>query len=542
MQAQQIGYFCCSTTPPAVLKANIQFSGFRLRNPQVLRALAFVQKYRNAAFVLLLLGMSLVYGVHKVLPHPPLSVHQWRQADCASAADMYYQGGMHFFEPKVHNQFVGEGEAAGELPLLPYLAATGYHLVGHNYWVYRGLVYLCFLIGLFALFKAFELLLNSAFWGAWLSLLMSSSPLLLYYGSSFLANVPALSFAFVAIYFLARFRKTHDMRWLWLMAAACTLAAWLKITAGITLAAVGALWLVELIFPIRFGIGRKLFGRPWLSLLPLVVAVGAILSWYLWAAAYNRAHFVHYFSNWTYPIWTLEGERISSIYKAITEYWWRFYFKPTTLHAGIVLMSLVLLFYRKQNAFFPGMAFFTVVGAAVYVTMQFDTFHDHDYYTINLMVMMVWAIGGFFAFLAQHYPRWLGSSIFKVLLLVFLVANVLHGREKYQARYEGHHLENRLWHLENLAPELVSIGIGEEDRVICIPDGSGCITLQALNKKGWTGFGTGTEDRVISHIENGAKWLIVHDSLPEEYAHFEPFMQNLHSQHGQVSIYRLPEL
>ena len=60
--------------------------------------------------------------------------------------------------------------------------------------------------------------------------------------------------------------------------------------------------------------------------------------------------------------------------------------------------------------------------------------------------------------------------------------------------------------------------------LIVIPDESPNITLQILNRKGWTRYGTGSEGRIREWMDDGAKWLIVHDSLPEHYKHFELFM------------------
>jgi hypothetical protein len=59
-------------------------------------------------FVFLFLGMSLLYEYQKVIFFRPQSVHFWRQSDCASQALNYYQNGMHFGKPEIHNQVSDE--------------------------------------------------------------------------------------------------------------------------------------------------------------------------------------------------------------------------------------------------------------------------------------------------------------------------------------------------------------------------------------------------------------------------------------------------
>ena len=503
------------------------------------RAFKWLMRYRNGVVLLLIVCMWLLYGFSSVLPLPPQSVHQWRQADCLSMADCYYEEGMNFFEPRLHHQFRSEGLAVGELPILAYATAVGYHVVGKKPWVYRSIVLLCWLLGLLALFKAFELLLDDVFWAAWLALLMNTSPVLLFYANNFLSDVPALSFAFVGLYLLARYRHKPQQKWLWWMSAAFAMAMLLKVTAAITVLSVLGLWFFELVLPIRFGKGRRLFQQRWQALLPMLSALALAACWYFWAAAFNNSHGLLYFSNWTYPVWTLEPERIDRVWHMVHEYWWRYYFKPVTLEASFVLLLLVLALFRKQNAFFPGMALLTVLGVGGFVMLQFDTLHDHDYYTINLMILVLWGFAAFLALLGERYPKVFKSLLFKGVLLIFLIANMTHASRRFHSRYDGNNYANRLPALEALAPKLESLGVAADHKVIVIPDDSPNITLQILNRKGWTRYGTGSEDRIREWMEDGAQWLIVHDSLPDHYTHFEPFMVNgIHTKEGPI-IYPL---
>lgn len=454
-------------------------------------------------------------------------------------ADRYYEDGMEFFNPQLHHQFHSEGHAVGELPILSYCAAAGYKVFGQHPWVYRGLVLLIWFLGLFALFKGLELLLDSAFWGAWLALLMNTSPLLVYYSNNFLSDVPALSCAYIGLYFLIRYRHQPQVKWLWWMALAFAMAGWLKLTAAISLIAVVAIWAMELVLPIRFGKGKKLFASPWTALFPLLAALVSISLWYVWAKGYNETYHLMYFSNWTYPIWTLESERIDAVWVMIDKIWSKVYFKPMTLHLTLVLLALVAALFRRQNAFFPAMTVVTATGVLGFLVLQFDTLHDHDYYVINLMVLGIWPLASFFALLAERYPRLFNSLFLKIVLGIFLVMNVTHAQRTVDARYDGSSYNNRLTNIEAFAPQLEQLGIAKNDKVICIPDDSPNITLQLLNRKGWTRYGVGSEDRINERIEDGAKWLIVHDALPEHYQHFQSFMQHPVHEIDGIQVFAL---
>ena len=56
-----------------------------------------------ALFVALLGALVWIYDYAAVARVGPISVHAWRQADAASLALNYYEHGMRFFEPRVHN-------------------------------------------------------------------------------------------------------------------------------------------------------------------------------------------------------------------------------------------------------------------------------------------------------------------------------------------------------------------------------------------------------------------------------------------------------
>ena len=62
-----------------------------------------IRKINPLVFSGIFVVISLYYGQQKILIKPPQGMHRWRQADCASFALNYYQDGMRFFHPELHN-------------------------------------------------------------------------------------------------------------------------------------------------------------------------------------------------------------------------------------------------------------------------------------------------------------------------------------------------------------------------------------------------------------------------------------------------------
>jgi len=165
-------------------------------------------------FIVLLIGISYYYQYDEILFKRPQSIHYWRQADCASIALNYYQGGMDFFHPQVHNltsdNFTTGYASTSEMPILYYSVAVLYHLFGYREFLFRLLNLLIFLTGLFYLYKLFYNLLKQQFWAMVLPILIFTSPVLVYYANNFLSNSAALGVVFIAWYHFMEFYRSKN--------------------------------------------------------------------------------------------------------------------------------------------------------------------------------------------------------------------------------------------------------------------------------------------------------------------------------------------
>ncbi|MCK6690981.1 MAG: glycosyltransferase family 39 protein [Thermoanaerobaculia bacterium] len=193
---------------------------------------------------------TLLFGVTAVTSHsprwlrlPPVSVHQWRQADGASLAWHYAQHPA-FSEAQISNLFyTGDAHALGEFPLLYWLAG----LISHH-WGYPA--YPLRWIGLVLLFAGgwsfgwiiLQLSKRPAIAALGAGLLLTS-PVLSYYGPNFLPDAHA--FCFILMMLAALFQACRSQSPIWLMAAAAcaALAILLKLSMAILPVALALAWL-----------------------------------------------------------------------------------------------------------------------------------------------------------------------------------------------------------------------------------------------------------------------------------------------------------
>ena len=141
----------------------------------------------------------------EILTLNPNGDHIWRQTDGLAIAHEYYINQNSFWEPSMLNQLHSEGKAVGEFPILYFSVSKLYNIFGQSDTVYRLFCWMLCFIGYFALFRLITNVLKDFFWGILITLLTFSSPILIYYGISFLPDPIALSFLFIAWYFLQQF-------------------------------------------------------------------------------------------------------------------------------------------------------------------------------------------------------------------------------------------------------------------------------------------------------------------------------------------------
>ncbi len=510
----------------------------------------------SVLFLFLLCATAYWYGYHEILLMKPQSVHTWRQSDCASLALNYYQHGMIYFHPQVHN-LTSDGGTTGycstsEAPLLYYTVAILYKIFGYHDFIFRLLNTLIFLSGLFFLFRLLLDLLNDTFWAIALSLFFFTAPVLVYYGNNYLTNSSAFAFSLTGWCYFMRFKITRDYKQFGFSLFLLLVAAAMKVTALFSLFAIAGALIIEMTGITAFSLNEKLFKGPIRYLIPIATVITITTTWLLYARHYNRLHDCTYFSTTIFPIWDLDKDGIRAVWDSVRLTWLPHYFHVSARWFIVLCLLTVLVNFRNVDRLLLCTLLMILVGVFAYVLLQFWTFADHDYYTIDMYILPVVAVLCAFDLLRRHKQKIFRSLVFKILFLVFLGINVHHAKTIMNLRYEGHWNDFKKWQdLYTAEQQLAAMGVNQNDTIIFIPDASH-FSLYLLNRKGWTEYKDERFNRgerilynrsvegIESSIAKGADYMIVYGMEPFYHKpYLQQFCGNLAGQYRNIFVFKL---
>jgi len=205
-------------------------------------------KNKNVVFILFFIIICFIYNYQNIFQLRPRSIHQWRQTDCLSISINYYQNGMNFFSPEIHNLISDNktsGKTAGEFPLLYYFIAILWKIFGVHEWIYRLVGLILVFIGLYSFFRISDYYIKDIYWSIGLSLLLFTSPIFANYGVSFLTNVSAICIVLAGWWLFLRFYISKSNRLLYLSMLLFLIAGLIKISTLISFIFLSAIFIGE---------------------------------------------------------------------------------------------------------------------------------------------------------------------------------------------------------------------------------------------------------------------------------------------------------
>ena len=522
-------------------------------------------KNKNVLFLFILLLVSLLYNYHEIILKGPWFPHMWRATDCLSIAVNYYKEGLNFFKPEVHwTGPNGNGKTISEFPIIYYTVAKLWTLFGKQYFIYRGLNILFVFSGLFSLYKISYRILKDNFWAIFIPIFLFSSPALVFYTNNFLPNAPAFGLSLTGIWCYFLFIDTGKKKWIWIAVACFTIAGLLKITSLIIVVAFLSFQLLQTITDFRkygFQITKQL-GK----FIPHILIGTIIFVWVKYTDHYNSTN-NRIFLQDLFPIWDLNQEERKEIWKSLYFTLLPSFFNKKALAVIGILLLTNVVFWVKKGSNYLLIIFISFIGAALYVLLWFKAFDVHDYYLINLLILIPLILLGFLSELKNRVTVVFKSKLLKliafagVVTLIYLTTMMnrlkydvndpmlkyeiaLSKAEKELYAYKQYKYRNTTEALESITPYLRSLGINREDLVISIPDNSINISLVLMDQKGFTDYGyVPTKGKPKERIEEfksiGAKYLIVNDIDKIEHQEFKPYLQNKIGEYKNVSIFKL---
>lgn len=493
--------------------------------------------YFTATFILLFF----YYGLNETLFYPPQSVHIWRQTNSLSITQNYYQYNYPLLQPEMHNQFPDggqSGKSVGEFPIIYYFVAQLWKLFGKHEWIFKLVHVVILFLGLFSLFHVARRILKNTFWAGFVSLLLFTSPMVIYFGPNFLPDVPALAFVFMAWFFISRFYDNKKLINLWVASILFSLSMLLKITSAISFIAFGGWVFFELIF---LNENKRIFNFRFRHILPFLIAVLPVILWYWYAGYYNDVHKGHFSYHGIWPVWSMSKEQFLRIIDILDKIYFKELFLPYTQYLVFAIWLYLVIRIKKL---IPAFRFFIIVlaiGFLVQNLLWFQVLEGHDYYMINLLVVIACVLVIFISQLNKMKPvsRYLVYS----LAVAFFMFNAITCKKRVEGRYTGwmNAPYQNYKALRTIEPLFNKLGIEEHDKVISIPDESINGTLYYMNRKGYTEFGSNLSNAegIYQRINDGAKYLILNDSTLLSREYLIPFVQNEIGRHENILIFDL---
>lgn len=480
-------------------------------------------------FLLILVGLALLYNYHHILFMRPLGIHQWRS--CVSAAfPVNLAKGGSFFTTQTHallaDNFTSDITVV-EFPLVYYIISLFYRVFGVNEFWFRMIQTAIGFMGLAYLYKASYHFTKDAFFAAFVPLIIFTSPVYVFYLSGFIPDSVALSLTFGGFWYFLKYSENRKSRTWLLSMFFFALAGLTKTSSLLPYIGIGALALLELFQRMRNKEGDALFRFSWLSVVSFIGVLALVFAWYLYAKIYSDLHAGSVSAVEIRPIWELDQETIQSTLKRM-KYWFGRgdYHATWFLYLSLAIFVFNLFFPRRANPFLYRFSILVFLGAFAFTLLFFKSMKNHDYYQINNFFVYIPVYLTFFSIMASLTPRFYASWWPKLILLIPLIFLTLNCKKLMDYRYNerdgfyAHSLKNVAMY--DIEAYLDEIGVDKSSKVHCYPDQSINISLYLCNRKGLTNFGPMRHMSIAERVEEcrklGIEYMILgsRDDFPEE--------------------------
>ena len=161
---------------------------------------------------------------------PLAEAHRWRTITNADIARNFYESSMNIFQPQVSWGGPGPAYVGMEFPLLQWLAAVLFHVSSNLTAICRGLTMLFSVAAVWATYGLGARLFGRPA-GRAAAFLLAVSPSFVFFGRTFISDVPMVFFSVAAIWSFVAYADSGRRRDAWLGIICASLACLVKIPA-----------------------------------------------------------------------------------------------------------------------------------------------------------------------------------------------------------------------------------------------------------------------------------------------------------------------
>jgi 4-amino-4-deoxy-L-arabinose transferase-like glycosyltransferase len=457
-------------------------------------------------FLVFLMGLVFLFlGLGEFLFTHPFGIHFIRQTDSLSFVAQYFNNGFDFFDTRIFNLESTDGKAVCEFPLIYYFTSLLYAVFGEKMYLLKFINLIITYIGIIYVYKLSFFLLKDFVYALLISLFLFTSTVFNYYSFNYLPDTAALGLALMGWYYYFKYARNHNKTTLFLMVLFFTLGGLLKVTYSINMLAI----LCYLLFAqIR---KKEHFDKSFL--LSTSIGLLLIILWNIYVIYYNASYHSNYFTTSSRPLWSLSANGIQTVWDYINNYWYSKYFAHSSFHVILAALLLQLVFVKKSayRAIFT--ILILIMGSLAYFILFFAQFKDHDYYFIAFLPLVILIlINGIFIVQKLFKKQWI-HLIFKLVIAIVVVSGINYSKNKLQGSYfiETDSFSETALKINKALPEIRSLNIPGDAKLIIAPDGSKNGGLLFMNRTGWP---IDNEKNItLNSIENfeklGADFLIL---------------------------------
>jgi hypothetical protein len=413
-----------------------------------------------------------------------------------------------FLQPETYNLQSDNGKVAGEFPLFYFIAAC----FSNTALALRVLHTFLFLCGIMATyFIAFHFLRRQLL-SVFCTLLLFTSPLLVFYGNNFLSDVPALSVSFIgwAIFFGA-YRKRKP-GWLAVSFLFFTLGALLKASQVINFCIL-FIMLASSNIPQQ----RVKLILSGCFLIPVVL-------WYLYAKSYNRLHHDNYYCLNIAPIWELSFYDIGlGIWRMVVSLSNNYFWRPVSL----VLLGSVYFLLKHRKKLERDLRLIMLSSfllTIIYILLFYQKMIAHEYYYIPFFAFVLFGIIG----LLKIYNAYHAENIFAhSFAYIFLIINIIYCKKFVEEKLTIP-LCNGYLSSNEMQLFLEKNGVTKYKSIISLPDDTPNKTLYQLKRKGYTEFNKYPEDENYRNLikYHQADFLLVDSNYMSKHILIKSYLKD----------------
>lgn len=439
-----------------------------------------------------LFALCYYFDYHHIALRPPQGQHVWRQTDGASQALNFYQFGLNFFKPEVHNVVLNGGASAAELPVLYYLSAVLMTVFSSETGIIRWVHFLVFAIGLWYFSRLLTVLSGNSVLGILASLLLFCLPVVVFYAFNFLPNAPALGLTLISWWYFYRFYTEKKHVFFITTMIILAFAAMIKPTTLVSFVVIGCLWLYDFVRPNN----KRIFAlKPMIYVVSFLIVIIPFVTWRLWADAHSNPEL---FLNRILPIWQASKGQNDWTWQWLYDFWYKkiTFTRPTFALLGLII-ALMWVGIRKIPMWVTLTWWLIFLGVLSGGALFFQQFSVHDYYAIDFLILPAFTLIVFALIVKYVGTTFLPSKTIWMMIAInialfgLLILNAQFSKKDLEDRYNFRDPyltgENKaMFKTKELRAFLKHMGITPLDTVLCINDPSPNTSLFYLNVKGFT--------------------------------------------------------